>query len=382
MDAIGIAVVFLNAVVIFLDLEQQGGEIAAQLGIAPDTHPWVPTVASFEVADHVFSIFYMAEMVVKVALMGRTYCWYPFNLLDAAVVVLYFVELLALLLGTADRLPAGILKVSRIARLPRVARASSMLCSLFRSLYLSLKGLADVAVLLGLVVFITGLAMARLVSVFLLDDCSLDVALCEWAYLHYGSATRASWTMFQATLSGGWPTWAAELVEGVSGWYLLFWVLYVLVVWFGVLRVITALFVKQTMEAAAFDHESLIKEKMQQKGRVAASMRKLFVVVDEDGDGTINYDEFKAALLNPRAVAWLHGLGIEAEEMDALFHMIDDGDGSIHLDEFLASAARLRGWARGSDQIAMLANQRMMISRLEEIAHALRGGFSAMAGTP
>lgn len=374
VNVAGVFMVSLNAILIFLELEKQGAEIAAELGIAPDVTGWDSLEVGFHIADHVFNAFYLTELIIKLVIMRSAYFKDAMNIIDAVVALLNSVDLI-ILNGSSSSLVlarlARLVKVSKLMRLSRILRTSSEMCALVHTLYHSLKSLVAAAVLLMIIVFITGLAMAQFVSMFLMDECAPNVPLCDWAYQHYGSGSRASWTMFKVTLSGGWPTWASDLVESVNWFYIFFWVMYIIVVWFGVLRVITALFLKQTMEVAAADQEMIAKEKLKQKAKHAAAMRRFFAASDVDGNGMINHAEFKAALLDKDAAQWLHGMGVEHTEIDALFQMLDNGDGNISFDELLANAARLGGMARASDQVAIICNQKNMLRAIEKLTCGL-----------
>lgn len=383
LNIVGVFMVSMNSVFIFLELESQGSKIASNLDISPDISGWGVLDDTFTVADHVFNVFYIAEMIAKISLMRSDYIKDPLNILDAMVAVLNMIDIL-ILKGSGSIVLARfarLIRVSRLARLPRIARVSHELCALINTLYLSLRALACAAVLLVLIVSISGLAMSHFVGLYLLEECEPNDPICIWSYTHYGSASRATWTMFQITLSGSWPVLARPTVESMSWFYVLFWLMYIIIVWFGVLRVLTALFLKQTMEVAQCDHETLIKDKMREKARYAAALREFFLDVDKDGDGSINHTEFHNALSDPKAKAWLNTLDLEVVEVDTLFQMLDDGDGYISFDELLASAVRLRGWARASDLITMACNQKTMLTRLDQLSNEVDGFMKGITQT-
>merc|ERR1719424_2146831 len=85
-----------------------------------------------------------------------------------------------------------------------------------------------------------------------------DDDLRLWAYEHYGTGTRAAYTMLEATLSGGWPKYARRLIFEVSPLYIFFWGLYVTIVVFAIIRVITALFLKNTLKVSEGDDEMMV----------------------------------------------------------------------------------------------------------------------------
>merc|ERR1719210_1569715 len=120
--------------------------------------------------------------------------------------------------------------------------------------------------LLAMIVLASAVLLVHLVSDFIADDNN-DYELRLWAYHHYGTASRSMWTMFQATLSGGWPNYARKLVENVNPLFALFWVAYVVVIVFAVMRVMSALFLASTMKAANQEEAMLIMKKMESKDK-------------------------------------------------------------------------------------------------------------------
>ena len=78
-----------------------------------------------------------------------------------------------------------------------------------------------------------------------------------WAWTHYGTFYRAMYTMYEVTLAGCWPSYVRPLLENVSHWYAAFFVIYVAVVVFAVIRVITAIFLKDSMDAVSSDADMI-----------------------------------------------------------------------------------------------------------------------------
>merc|ERR1719265_356951 len=227
-----------------------------------------------------------------------------------------------------------------------------------------------------------GLIMADNVGAFLIENCMTSDEVCEWAYANYGSATRASWTMFKSTFSGGWPFSADRLVWEIDGWYAVFWFLYVVVVWFGAIRVVSAIFIKQTMEIAHNDQDYVAAQKIAMKARYSAKLRALFQTVDENSDGLISRKELDVALANPLTRPWLQMLEIDAHDTRQLFDMLDDGDGEISFDEFLGSALRLKGWARSIDSFTIMRNLNKIMRAVEGQHRQPRSVLAGSARAP
>merc|ERR1719346_239900 len=86
-----------------------------------------------------------------------------------------------------------------------------------------------------------------------IENTENDYEMRLWVYRYYGTSSSALYTMFEVTLSGCWPTYVRPVIEQVSVFYAIFFVLYVSLVVFAVIRVITALFLRETLRAAEAD---------------------------------------------------------------------------------------------------------------------------------
>merc|ERR1711907_644358 len=108
----------------------------------------------------------------------------------------------------------------------RVAVLFSELRVLIKTLISSMMALVWSSVLLSFIMVAAGILMAQLTASFIEDETGL-IDRRIWAFQHYGTGLRATYTMFEATLSGGWPNYARTLIEDVSWTYALFWIVYV-----------------------------------------------------------------------------------------------------------------------------------------------------------
>lgn len=373
-------VVCMNALVLFVDLERQGQLIASQMGQMQE-YQYGGLDLFFILFDIVFSLFFFIELVIKVYVLRSHYMKDPQNVVEACIVGITVTDLL--ILGYSDNVVfsslARISKIARVLRLSRVAQAFKELRILIVHCILSLRALLWSAVLLVLIMLVSALLIAQMTLLYMTENCVAESEVCSWTYLNYGSSTKAFWTMFRVTLSGGWPQWADTLVEEVSVFYSVFWFIYIVVVWFAVIRILTALFLKQTMDVAAADHATQIAEKIKLKCRFAERLRKIFSRLDKDDNGMVTFEEFRALSEDTDARAMMSVLDIDFHEIRELFYMLDDGDGEISFDEFLAGAIRIKGDARAIDQVVIMHNQNKMLCRLNQLIELVCPGSNAIA---
>merc|ERR1719221_872396 len=113
--------------------------------------------------------------------------------------------------------------------------------------------------LLAMIIMISGLLMCQFLRAFILDERE-PMATRKWVYEMYGSTARATLTMFEATMSGCWPNYSRTLIEEVSPWFGLFFVVYIAGVVFAVTRVISAIFLRETLQVASQQADMLVAE--------------------------------------------------------------------------------------------------------------------------
>uniref|UniRef100_A0A7S4QYN5 EF-hand domain-containing protein n=1 Tax=Alexandrium monilatum TaxID=311494 RepID=A0A7S4QYN5_9DINO len=191
-----------------------------------------------------------------------------------------------------------------------------------------------------------------------LEDVNRDKALRDWVYIHYGTAGRASYTMFEATFSAKWATHLARpLIEDVSPWFSLFWILYTVVVNFAIIRIIAALFLKQTMAVAAIDAERMAMENMKAKEKILATIREIFNLGDTSSDGTIDRSEFRRMMENPQVLKLFENLELEFNEVWMLFELLCEDDGVADAEEFISGCMRLKTNAKTVDMIHLMHQQ-------------------------
>merc|ERR1719161_1211395 len=89
-----------------------------------------------------------------------------------------------------------------------------------------------------------------------ITDENLDIEMRKFIYTYYGTTSRTTLTMFQITMApGAWGSLGRPIIEEVSPGFAWFFILYVGGVSFAIIRIITALFLRQTLQVAASDEE-------------------------------------------------------------------------------------------------------------------------------
>eukprot|EP00439_Symbiodinium_sp_Y106_P058091 s738_g8.t1 len=219
-----------------------------------------------------------------------------------------------------------------------------------------------------MVLLLVFMSMGALMMGNLLQDFVVSEA---WHFL-VGTAYRAMYTLFEITFAGNWPTSARPVLEKVSQAYVLFFVPYITLVVFAVIRVISAVFLKDTLDAAQNDAEQLVVDRLRKKAQYVAKLESIFLAIDDSGDGIISEERLHDILQNPKVAAYLETLELDLHEGVALFHLLDNGDGEVTLDEFIDGIMRCKGPARAIDQVAMHADIKSLDYKVAKLARKLR----------
>jgi len=161
------------------------------------------------------------------------------------------------------------------------------------------------------------------------------------------------------------------MILEISGYWANFWVLYVVFINFAVMRLIGALFLKQTLASAESDDDKMTMIKLKQKRAFAHEIRQVFVEGDTSGDGLISPEEFKDMLRDPRIGKSFTRLGLEVAEVATLFQLLAADDGSADYEEFLEGALKLTNSVKTIDVIQLLHAQQTLQKQNEMVYAAV-----------
>jgi Ca2+-binding EF-hand superfamily protein len=236
--------------------------------------------------------------------------------------------------------------------------------------------------LLMLIITIGGLFLTVTLSNFIRDHNN-DLQWRQWAFRYYGSSVRAIYTLFEVTLAGCWPTYFRPLIEKISPWYAIFVTTYISVVFFAIIRIITALFLKDTLNVAQSDKEMQINDRQKQTEAYCKKLGAIFKALDTSGDGTLDYEKFQAIIDNNRVRIWMQILDLEVHDCHALFRLLNDGSDRVTYEEFIQGVLRLKGQARSLDIIEIMRSSEQCLKEvrsLEGQVTSLQYRYSRLSG--
>eukprot|EP00928_Gymnodinium_smaydae_P035832 TRINITY_DN25142_c0_g1_i1.p1 TRINITY_DN25142_c0_g1~~TRINITY_DN25142_c0_g1_i1.p1 ORF type:complete len:575 (-),score=50.42 TRINITY_DN25142_c0_g1_i1:165-1835(-) len=318
--------------------------------------------------EHFFNAMYIMEFIYRLSLHGGSYFANVVNVFDFILVVvgstdLYVFEPLKGRLGL-DLSALRFIRFLKVIRALRIIKAVMLfyeLRVLLRTIYSCTRSLATCVALLFVMMLLPGILISQLVQ-DVTGNSSHDLDLRRSIHHLYGNALASTYTFFQITMSGCWPNFVSPLVDRVSSWYLVFFLPYITFVVFAVIRIITALFLKATMDMAASDADMIVAEHMQKKEILMRQLQVFFQEADSSGDSLLTMDELETAISCKKVKSWLHHLGLEVHDCKLLFYLLDNGDGFITVDEFMRGVGRLKGTSRAIEMEALRRDVEKLIS--------------------
>lgn len=374
LDCVMGFLVLLNALAMAVELECIGNQSGATIDVHVTWH--CADSAVFPVLEHVFTWIFAAELALRAHATRCRYFTKLVNIGDTLLVILPIVDLYILspLAGMSANI--DILRLLRLGKLARAVRLMRTL-KLFRGLRLLvqacssfLPSLAWSMALLGICMMMGSLVMSNLLQDFITDsEKPMEARLWVWTY--YGTAYRAMYTMYEITFAGNWPTRARPLLEDVDHRYAIFFIIYVTFIVFAVIRIITAVFLRETLEAANNDAELMVQERLLQNARYVKKLEGIFAAMDDSGDGVLSEDEMTQLLMDQRVQAYLQSLDLDVAEGQALFQLLQNGEGMVTYEDFIDGILRCKGPARAIDQICLQCDVKSVADSLRTLTSAL-----------
>lgn len=124
---------------------------------------------------------------------------------------------------------------------------------------------------------------------------------------------------------------------------------------FGVLNVVTSVFVESALRTTEHYRELMIDEKTRNKVLYARHVSEIFNTIDADGSGMISLEEVEQIFEDPTLSQFIDALEVNATDAKVLFTLLDDDEsGEISSEEFVAGCSKLKGEAKSFDVYCLI----------------------------
>eukprot|EP00929_Paragymnodinium_shiwhaense_P034647 TRINITY_DN1881_c0_g1_i5.p1 TRINITY_DN1881_c0_g1~~TRINITY_DN1881_c0_g1_i5.p1 ORF type:complete len:635 (+),score=80.83 TRINITY_DN1881_c0_g1_i5:65-1969(+) len=272
-----------------------------------------------------------------------------------------------------------ILRITRMFRLLRIARILRFVRALnllVMSIVTTLRSLVWASILMLLIIFTFAIFIGQSIADSIKDcqdvDCTMDPEL----KLYWGTLPRASLSLFQVITGGkDWDDLARPLMERSQ---LLLFILVVFITFsqFAVLNVVTGVFCQAAVESAQRDRELMVQSMLTNKQRFMDAIGEQFTNMFKqfsNGAGGLTLESFEEHVHVKSVREYFALLELDTSDAWMLFQLLDDdGSGSIDVEEFVDGCLKLKGTARSIDLARLSMEFKHSSQRFEEDLNKLR----------
>lgn len=322
-----------------------------------------------------FIIIFTLEIIVRILGDRLAFCFgieWRWNMFDAFLIMS---SLLEVLIKNNNLSFARLLRVLRMIRGLRIVRALRFFLSLRKMIYSimnCLLALFWLTVLICLVIFVFATCFMQATANYI--DISADGKCVQDLTDKYGTLWDSMLTLFMSITGGlDWHE-ASRPIFCTSTVYGIFFLLYIFFVTFGVLNVVTGVFVDKALEIAQLDQDMAIMDQVEQQKKDMKNLRQFLEDIDDNCDGVITKEEIMGHITGDSELiqAALQTMHIDGASLDQLFDILDpEQTGHVLIEEFVQGCLRVRGDAKSIDMCRLLVESRLMHGKLKRCLNRL-----------
>lgn len=281
-----------------------------------------------------------------------------YNILDAGVCFITAVDfIVCACLGYMQSRHIPNLTFLRICRLTRalVESKDSRVYQFFRTLFksvISSIGLVWCACAMMLLLFFSFAMILNHGIQTILTSSSGSLKNSELTSIAeaYGNMPITMLSLSMAVTGGSdWST-AMRPLRKLPWIYTLVYILFIAFSIFGVLNVVTGIFVEYAMQVTQSNKKEKIRGQLRQRQDWEVQIKKIFQQADQDKSGTLSWQEFRHHIKHPVITAYFQSLELDPTEAKGLFTLLDlTGEGEIPVEDFVHGCSQLKGEAKSID---------------------------------
>ncbi|CAE7235941.1 unnamed protein product, partial [Symbiodinium pilosum] len=298
--------VLANTVWMAAQLQAEGSILGSYLRGDTDLSSLSTTRSVFVIGEQCFAAIFVFEVWLRVIVLRGAFFMVWLNYIDFFVGISCMAELIMVIKDGHDNsldslFLLRLLRVGKLARGLKLVGLTSNLAPLqllVKCLLSSRAMLFWTFCLLALLQSVAGIVL-NMFALQYIQETTHDSSKREAVFLYFGTYTHSLLSMFEIMFAN-WGPPCRVLVEHVSEWFSVFFLLYRCVFGFALLNVVNSVFVQQTMKTASSDEELAFKQKEKDKLLYNRKVRKLFQNIDVSGDGAINLEEFTKLVQSPK----------------------------------------------------------------------------------
>jgi len=313
-----------------------------------------------------FALVFLMELIGRLGLYGAGFFKYPqvlWNAFDATVVLVQVIDVFVNMYNVSFARSLRVARLLRAARVLMNVPHTRALRLLMGTVSKSLAPLTWVMLLLTAVIFLCSVAMLQAIRVNLEDQPGSTSAHLE-LFANYGSLWSTMMALFMA-VTGGKP-WG-KLVEplvGVSDITIVFMILYVVFVIWGMVNIATAIFVECLMDVALTDDSTQVQESIWRQNSPVNRVRESLLEY-ANVNGHISLEGLESALSDPAFMRHLKSLHMDAWEATGLFHLLNcDVISRVHIDDYIRGILDMKFQSRRVDTTTLMYENKRIMTRI------------------
>jgi len=314
---------------------------------------------------------YVIELLTKLYIFRLNFFSDGWNNVDF-IIVFSDVVLLVLDVILAKMPKLTVLRLVRLVRLARAFKAATM----FKELAMILRGFvrAFAAIFWGIILILLLLTVWSILAVQIIHPINLDVASktpgpydgCIRCKDAFSSVFASLVTFFQTVVAGdSWGTVAVPIIEHepISG---IFFLCVLVSVSLAIMNLILAVIVDSSQDSKSDIQEEQLIEQQQEYEEARKTFLELCSDLDADGNGTLTKDEIVQGIQHPHFGKVMKAAKLCHEDVDNLFDVLDfDGSGAVNYNEFVDFFSKFRAADLSLLVLEITRLQRMVMQHLQ-----------------
>eukprot|EP00930_Biecheleria_cincta_P052918 TRINITY_DN38226_c0_g1_i1.p1 TRINITY_DN38226_c0_g1~~TRINITY_DN38226_c0_g1_i1.p1 ORF type:complete len:477 (-),score=93.35 TRINITY_DN38226_c0_g1_i1:13-1443(-) len=354
-----VVVIFVNTILIGCEVDNSRGD---------DLHNRM----GFFAVEIFFTLVFFFEMLCRLNQLSWEYFVDPWNVFDYALVVISVADFV--ISATKSR-SGGMRLISslRIFRLLRVVRSIKGL-KIVAGLWLIIQGILDSI----RTVFWVTLAAIILIYCFAVALTTLagheQSVKDQWhlADIYVGSVGKSMMTIMQVITLDSWTEDIARPLLDIAPITLVVIMMAIVCLTFGTLNILVAVMVERI--ASISQDSKVTSQKVLEKteNTLLRSIASEFETFDKDGNGQLDFFEFRKMIRTKSLGHKLGLLGVQVDEAEGLFDLMDvDKSGTVTPGEFISGLQKLKGFAKGQDVVQLICFAQKQVLRATRFVERL-----------
>mmetsp|Transcript_136988 Transcript_136988/g.273229 ORF Transcript_136988/g.273229 Transcript_136988/m.273229 type:complete len:647 (+) Transcript_136988:121-2061(+) len=321
------------------------------------------------VGDVLFLVFFIIELLARLALEQRNFFLGPGKVWNAFDSVLTLCQILSLVDVISRVSWLRVVKSFRILRAARLLRTMKVLREARLIIQMEWKPFLWGFCMMFSISYLFAVLVAQSVSDWLLHNDGADDHMRKTVERYYGTFPSTLYIILLASAHGA--SWGdiSEPLENVNWWLGPVFFAYIIVMNLNALHLITALYVDSVSHVSNFDRTLELSDTALQEGRLIEDrLKPLFEQADRNHDGRLSRDVMLSVFKKKDGAKALNDLKLDIASMKALFKLVDAEDrDSVSIDDFCAGIVHLKGNTSSVHMAMLLFQSRRLLVRLDKL---------------